>query len=321
MAQLTAEELAAIRDQVSKKVAASADPVTELVVTPIALIQDDRSAERIRPDALRLSEHWVKRATTSIRRASSLTIDLASTRLDVIEGSSLRPTFASSWTRFLEDSTRKRPVLLTVEGPFVEAVTARLLGATDEKPGRPRAPSEVGRALFARIGQLIAASFRAVALETADIELVEVEGREPADDLRRYFLEQDSLIAVTIETTEPAEGRWRLITRPETLSSRPHGSGHIARPSRRLLEELLEPVRVEVSVELGRARLAIRELKDLVPGALFELDTSVESPLPIRCGNVIKAYGKPVLVSGAVSVEICNLMPAQGETQHENVES
>jgi len=53
-------------------------------------------------------------------------------------------------------------------------------------------------------------------------------------------------------------------------------------------------VPVELSVCVGRARVAIRELMALAPGSVLGLDHRVEDPVELRVGERLVAYGELV---------------------------
>lgn len=71
-------------------------------------------------------------------------------------------------------------------------------------------------------------------------------------------------------------------------SSTPN-AGHLPR-------SLLDPITLQLSVELGRTHLSIREIQNLAQGAIVELDHMLGDPLDIRANGHLVARGEVVSV-------------------------
>jgi flagellar motor switch protein FliN len=83
-----------------------------------------------------------------------------------------------------------------------------------------------------------------------------------------------------------------------------------ADPSRRL--ELLLDVPLDVSVELGRARVSIHDLLALGPGSVIELDKIAGEPLDILVNDRLVARGEAVVVNDKFGVRITDIVsPAE----------
>lgn len=86
--------------------------------------------------------------------------------------------------------------------------------------------------------------------------------------------------------------------RPEPVS--PVSFGDLDESERRagpgLPRSLLDPVMVNMSVELGRAELSFRELQNLTQGAIVDLDHMIGDPLEIRVNGHLIARGEVVSV-------------------------
>lgn len=80
----------------------------------------------------------------------------------------------------------------------------------------------------------------------------------------------------------------------------PVGLGELGDQSRaggpRLPSALLDPIRVDLTVELGRTRMTFRELQMLTQGTVVELDHLVGDPLEIRANGHLVARGEVVAV-------------------------
>lgn len=76
--------------------------------------------------------------------------------------------------------------------------------------------------------------------------------------------------------------------------------------SRRL--ELLLDVPLDVSVELGRARVSIHDLLALGPGSVIELDKIAGEPLDILVNDRLVARGEAVVVNDKFGVRITDIV-------------
>lgn len=78
-------------------------------------------------------------------------------------------------------------------------------------------------------------------------------------------------------------------------------------PEPRRLELLLD-VPLDVSVELGRARMSINELLQLGPGSVVELDKVAGEPLDILVNQRLVARGEAVVVNDKFGVRITDIV-------------
>ena len=83
-------------------------------------------------------------------------------------------------------------------------------------------------------------------------------------------------------------------------------NGTTADPNRRL--ELLLDVPLDVSVELGRARVSIQDLLALGPGSVIELDKIAGEPLDILVNDRLVARGEAVVVNDKFGVRITDIV-------------
>ena len=58
----------------------------------------------------------------------------------------------------------------------------------------------------------------------------------------------------------------------------------------------LNELQVEVTVELGRTRLTVRELTEMADGQVIELDQAADKPLALLAGGQVFARGELVMV-------------------------
>lgn len=67
-------------------------------------------------------------------------------------------------------------------------------------------------------------------------------------------------------------------------------------------------VEMELTVEIGRTRMAVRDVLDLEPGRIVELDRSAGAPADIRLNGRIIAHGEVVVVDQDYAVRITRIL-------------
>jgi flagellar motor switch protein FliN len=83
-------------------------------------------------------------------------------------------------------------------------------------------------------------------------------------------------------------------------------SAQASAPGATLQAEMLGPVGVRVSAELGRVNMTIRRAVNLAPGAVVELDRELEDPIDLYVNGLRFASGRLVTLDGgewAVSID------------------
>ena len=93
----------------------------------------------------------------------------------------------------------------------------------------------------------------------------------------------------------------------DPVDSAPAGAPEDEGQNARRLDLLLD-VPLEVSVELGRARLSIQELLGLGPGSVVELDRLAGAPLDILVNARLLARGEAVVVNDKFGVRITDIV-------------
>jgi flagellar motor switch protein FliN len=78
-------------------------------------------------------------------------------------------------------------------------------------------------------------------------------------------------------------------------------------PGEKRLELLLD-VPLDLSVELGRARMTIQDLLGLGPGSVIELDKIAGEPLDILVNDRLVARGEAVVVNDKFGVRITDIV-------------
>jgi len=72
--------------------------------------------------------------------------------------------------------------------------------------------------------------------------------------------------------------------------------------------EMLHGVDMEVTVEIGRARMTVRELLDLAPGAVLELDRAAGSPADLLVNGRLIARGEVVVIDEDYGLRITEIL-------------
>jgi flagellar motor switch protein FliN/FliY len=84
-------------------------------------------------------------------------------------------------------------------------------------------------------------------------------------------------------------------------------------PSDRL--DLLGGVEMEVTAELGRTRMTVRELLSLTPGTVVELDRVAGSPIDLFVNGTLIARGEVVVIDEEFGLRISEIVgPNASET-------
>ena len=74
--------------------------------------------------------------------------------------------------------------------------------------------------------------------------------------------------------------------------------------------EMLHGVDMEVTVELGRTRMTVRDLLALTPGAVLELDRAAGSPADLLVNGRLIARGEVVVVDEDFALRVTEIVPA-----------
>ena len=72
--------------------------------------------------------------------------------------------------------------------------------------------------------------------------------------------------------------------------------------------ELLHEVEMGVTVELGRTRMLVREILDLSPGSVVELDRAAGSPIDVLVNGTLIARGEVVVIDEEFGIRITEVI-------------
>ncbi|MCM4077237.1 flagellar motor switch protein FliN [Paractinoplanes hotanensis] len=79
--------------------------------------------------------------------------------------------------------------------------------------------------------------------------------------------------------------------------------------------DMLQDVEMEVSAELGRTRMSVRELLSLTPGAIVELDRAAGSPADLLVNGRLIARGEVVVVDENFGIRITDIVAPGAERE------
>ena len=79
--------------------------------------------------------------------------------------------------------------------------------------------------------------------------------------------------------------------------------------------DMLHDVEMEVSAELGRTRMSVRELLSLTPGAIVELDRAAGSPADLLVNGRLIARGEVVVIDENFGIRITEIVAPGSERE------
>jgi flagellar motor switch protein FliN len=124
---------------------------------------------------------------------------------------------------------------------------------------------------------------------------------------------KDDAVAVPLVEGEQVHAVVALALTPWPTDEALPGPGNLApREADRLPVrgglDMLHDVEMEVSAELGRTRMSVRELLSLTPGAIVELDRAAGSPADLLVNGRLIARGEVVVVDENFGIRITQIV-------------
>ena len=89
----------------------------------------------------------------------------------------------------------------------------------------------------------------------------------------------------------------------------PHGAAAAAASANRPGLDLLHDVEMEVTAELGRTKMVVKELLSLLPGAVIELDRAAGGPADLLVNGRMIARGEVVVIDENFAIRITEIVP------------
>lgn len=78
--------------------------------------------------------------------------------------------------------------------------------------------------------------------------------------------------------------------------------------------DLLGNIEMDVTAELGRTRMPVRQLLSLTPGALVELDKTAGSPVDLLVNGTLIARGEVVVIDEEFGIRISEIVEPPAES-------
>ena len=72
---------------------------------------------------------------------------------------------------------------------------------------------------------------------------------------------------------------------------------------------MLYDVEMTLTAEIGRTRLAVRQVLDLAPGTVLELDRTAGSPADVMVNGRLIARGEVVVVDEVYGIRVTEIVP------------
>jgi len=105
-------------------------------------------------------------------------------------------------------------------------------------------------------------------------------------------------------TTEPQDQEPDASDMPPTSEE-----FHVSQPGN-INPEVLQNISVNLSIEVGRTSIKIKDLMRLTQGSVVELDRIAGEPLDLLVNNSIVAQGEIVLVNDRYGVRLTRVVPS-----------
>jgi flagellar motor switch protein FliN/FliY len=79
-------------------------------------------------------------------------------------------------------------------------------------------------------------------------------------------------------------------------------------PTQTSNNDLIMDIPVELSVELGRTQMQVREVLNLAPGTVVELERNATDPVDLYVNGRLVARGELVVVDSAMGIKITEVL-------------
>jgi flagellar motor switch protein FliN/FliY len=212
--------------------------------------------------------------------------------------------------------------------PAGQAVTARFTGAASGEVTVVVGQDLADALRQSPLGELdlvtaVRSALEAVAGTFGPVVLDPGLAGEPEPALRALVGKGNAAVVPLVSADDPDEPRaivaMALDPWPGTGGAAPgpgRGGGaqvQVTGTSIRAGLDLLHDVEMEVSAELGRTRMSVRELLSLAPGAIVELDRAAGSPADLLVNGRLVARGEVVIVDENFAIRITEIMSVGGD--------
>ncbi|MEW6623109.1 MAG: flagellar motor switch phosphatase FliY [Bacillota bacterium] len=138
-----------------------------------------------------------------------------------------------------------------------------------------------------------------------DSELIQVIPLDVAKREAKMLLDQDKLLGKPIESKPTKTEETDEKDPPKTQSL--GRTGHTDKPAHKNLDLILD-VPLKVSVILGKSKRPIKEVLNLIPGSIVDLDKYANEPVDILVNGKLIAKGEVVVINENFGVRVTNIV-------------
>ena len=153
--------------------------------------------------------------------------------------------------------------------------------------------------------QAIRPAIEAAAMTLGPVVVDPGESGEPADAMAAV-VGSGGLLVPLLDGTEV---RGVVAIAVTARLTGPHGAAAAAAAAHRPGLDLLHDVEMEVTAELGRTKMVVKELLSLLPGAVVELDRAAGGPADLLVNGRMIARGEVVVVDENFAIRITEIVP------------
>lgn len=127
-------------------------------------------------------------------------------------------------------------------------------------------------------------------------------------------LEEEGVLALALAPAAgaPAQAWFGLRLRPQSPAVPAQRDGGAPALTERGALRLLHDVELTLTAEIGRTRLPVRSVLDLVPGTVLELDRAAGSPADLMVNGRLIARGEVVVVDEDYGIRITEIVAHEG---------
>lgn len=152
-------------------------------------------------------------------------------------------------------------------------------------------------------------------LSAEDVDALITEGTADAAGPEVNTGESQAL-RQAVDDTSLTETSVRLSTEPAVRQVEFGQLGYPSEGGQKSGIDLIMDVNVQVSVELGRSVMQVREVLALGPGSVVELDKHAGEPVEVVVNNKTIARGEVVVIDENFGVRITEIVNAKGKEAH-----
>lgn len=109
------------------------------------------------------------------------------------------------------------------------------------------------------------------------------------------------------QTGAPGKGEGSSFTKDPLAGSSGGGAGRVNAPPVQSLDFILD-IPLKITVELGRSRMAVRDILQLAQGSVIELSKFAGEPLEVLVNDKLIARGEVVVVNEKFGIRLTDIL-------------